>query len=169
MSDLRYWYREDPQGANVDDYCLDKGDILLCFINSVDQIGKLAIFEGFHRECIYTTNLFRIKGQDIHDSKFLYYLLSSNLVQHQIKLITKPAVNQASFTTKDFLKVPVPLIAYKEQIEIKKRMEALEEKLHTEQSALSKYRQLKAGLMQDLLSGEVEVTSAEASVTEDEG
>ena len=35
ISELKYWYRDDPQGANVSNYILKEGDILLCFINSL--------------------------------------------------------------------------------------------------------------------------------------
>lgn len=45
----------------------------------------------------------------------------------------------------------------KEQEKIIQSIAPLELKLQTEQSALSKYQQLKTGLMQDLLSGKVEV------------
>ena len=110
FDNLKYWYLNDPQGANTNNYILEKGDILLCFINSLEQIGKLAIFNGYERPCIYTTNLFRIKAKPEFDSYFLYYLLSSQLVQSEIKAITKPAVNQASFTTVEFQKIKVPFI-----------------------------------------------------------
>ncbi len=157
LSNLKYWYKNDPQGANTENYFLEKGDILLCFINSMDQIGKLAYFEGYTRDCIYTTNLFRIKSSDSENSKFLYYLLSSRIVQSEIKSIVKPAVNQASFTTKDFIKINVPLINSTEQTQIAQTLQSIDQKIHTEQQALAKYQQLKAGLLQDLLTGRVEV------------
>jgi type I restriction enzyme S subunit len=157
FSDLRYWHLKDPQGAKIENYILNPGDILLCFINSVEQIGKLAIFNGFERSCIYTTNLFRIVPNHFALSEFLYYLLSSFIVQNEIQLITKPAVNQASFTTKDFLKIRIPFISKVEQELIEKRLVSIDKKIQTEQSTLSKYREIKTGLMQDLLSGEVEV------------
>ena len=159
FTDLKYWYVNDPQGANTNNYILNEGDILLCFINSIEQIGKLAIFEGFHKPCIYTTNLFRIKAKERFDSIFLYYLLSSEVVQNEIKLITKPAVNQASFTTKDFLKIPVPLVDETEQTDIREKIDSIENKIKTELSTLSKYQQIKQGLMQDLLTGKVDVTA----------
>jgi len=49
----------------------------------------------------------------------------------------------------------------KEQQLIVERLSALENKLQKEQSALAKYLKLKAGLMQDLLTGKVEVSVAE--------
>lgn len=153
FSSLRYWYENDPQGADTKSYELTIGDILLCFINSIDQIGKVAIYEGYYRPCIYTTNLFRIKVSLNASSHFLYRLLSSEIVQNEIKAILKPAVNQASFTTKDFCKIPVPNIPAVEQQFLNKHLEQIEKTLQKELVNLHKLKMLKSGLMSDLLSG----------------
>lgn len=153
FSSLKYWYINDPQGADCNQYILDVNDILMCFINSIDRIGKVAIFNGFKRPCIYTTNLFRIKANNNTIPKFLYYLLLSNNIQTEIKLISKPAVNQASFTTKDFCKLITVGIPLKEQVKIVNCIEAIDTKLQSEESLLSKYQSIKKGLMSDLLSG----------------
>lgn len=41
FDDIRYWYKEDPQGADTSNYLLEDGDVLVNFINSVSQIGKV--------------------------------------------------------------------------------------------------------------------------------
>lgn len=115
VTELKYWYEDDPQGANVSDYILDEGDLLLCFINSLSQIGKCCIYKDIGRDTIYTTNLFRIIAAEGVDREFLYYLICSNYIQKKIEQITKPAVNQASFTKADFLKIKVPCPPYEEQ------------------------------------------------------
>ncbi len=166
FSSLRYWFKKDPQGADTDNFILDPGDILLCFINSVDQIGKVAIYEGFIRDCIYTTNLFRIKASEKTNSKFLYYLLCSEVVQNEIKVIVKPAVNQASFTTKDFSKIPVPIIPTNEQELIKVKFEQIDSLIYNEQNYLQKLQQIKSGLMADLLSGKKLVSVPNELTTE---
>ena len=57
FEDLKYWYLEDPQGANTKNYILDDGDILINFINSISQIGKACIFKDcLDRDYIYTTH-----------------------------------------------------------------------------------------------------------------
>lgn len=153
FSSLKYWHIDDPQGADTNSYVLSEGDILLCFINSIDQIGKAAIFEKYFRPCIYTTNLFRVKSSRKAKPKFLYYLLCSGIVQNEIKAILKPAVNQASFTTKDFCKIPVPKISEKEQISFIRNLEQSDQKIHAEQTYLHKLQSIKQALMSDLLSG----------------
>lgn len=153
FSNLKYWYIDDPQGADTNSYKLTIGDILICFINSLDQIGKSAIFEGFKRDVIYTTNLLRMQASKNTNSRFLFYLLNSSITQNELHTIVKPAVNQASFTTKDFLKIPVPLVPEKEQNSIAEKLTAVDKNIDAEQSYLQKMQSLKKGLMEDLLSG----------------
>jgi type I restriction enzyme S subunit len=60
--------------------------------------------------------------------------------------------------------IPVCYPQKNEQDIIGIKLDNLEESIEIEQSALSKYQQLKAGLMQDLLTGKVEVSVAEEIV-----
>ncbi|MEM9005411.1 MAG: restriction endonuclease subunit S [Cyanobacteria bacterium P01_F01_bin.86] len=151
-SHLRYWYAKDPQGATIDDYVLDDGDILLNFINSVEQMGKVCIFKNIGRPCIYTTNLFRIKSSNLTTQDFLYFLLSSQNIQQQIKSITKPAINQASFTTGDLLRLEVKLPPFYEQQKVIEPLKAIDRAIATTESLIEKYQKIKAGLMHDLFT-----------------
>lgn len=157
VEELKYWFIDDPQGASVEDYILNDEDILLCFINSVEQMGKVCIFYDIGRPCIYTTNLFRIKASEYAIPQFLFYLLESFYVQREVKKITKPAINQASFTKEDFLKIKVPFYELEEQREIVKMLSCADSKIEKELSFLNKLNQIKQGLMQDLLTGKVRV------------
>lgn len=156
-SELKYWYRDDPQGSDVDNYLLKDKDILLCFINSLQQIGKLCVYKDIGREVIYTTNLFRIRNNDSVISEFLYYMLSSKYVQNEIINITKPAVNQASFTKGDFLKIKVPYMTLKEQEKIAQILSNVDMNIEKTEKAIAKYKQVKKGLMDDLLTGKVRI------------
>jgi len=78
--ELRYWYKPDPQEANIEDYVLNDGDILLCFINSMAQIGKPCVFSDIGRPAIFTTNLFRIIVSNNSSSRFAYYLFSAEFI-----------------------------------------------------------------------------------------
>lgn len=159
VSELKYWYESDPQGANTTDYVLDDGDVLLNFINSIAQIGKACIFRDIGRPAIYTTNIFRIKASEKVRSEFLWRLLQSDHVQHWIQMITKPAINQASFTKPDFASIPVIIPEIKEQERILTVLDAHDACICAEEAELAKLRQVKRGLMDDLLTGKVRVAS----------
>lgn len=108
-NDIKYWYKDDPQGANTEDYRLENGDILVNFINSASQIGKTAIFSGVNRECIYTTNILRMKLTDSCNIYYYNWFAMSDYYYMQLRNIIQPAVNQASFTTVNFLKLNILL------------------------------------------------------------
>ena len=105
LSDIRYWYDIDDKGANLKNYVLKKGDLLVNFINSLKQIGKTAIYRGeIKRNAIYTTNIMRLNFNSNIDVSFVHYYFQTKEYLNYIQSIAKPAVNQASFTTVDFKK-----------------------------------------------------------------
>ena len=109
FDDVKYWYIDDPQGANTKDYILKDGDVLVNFINSSSQIGKTAIYRDTGRDCIYTTNIFRMKLADNCNEYYYNWFAMSDYYYRHLQSIIQPAVNQASFTTVNFLKLPIPL------------------------------------------------------------
>jgi type I restriction enzyme S subunit len=152
--ELKYWYLEDPQGANTSEYFIRDGDILLCFINSLAQIGKPCIFRDFGRPAIYTTNIFRIVTSKKYVSELFYYLLCADRLQNEIQLIVKPAVNQASFTKFDFLNIQVAVPSdLKEQLSITRTLVDVDALLDSLDLIISKKRDLKQAAMQQLLTG----------------
>ncbi|WP_301099847.1 restriction endonuclease subunit S [Otariodibacter sp.] len=105
FENLKFWYELDPEGANTSSYILKNGDILVNFINSISQIGKTCIFRNdIGRDCIYTTNILRLIPNKNILGEFLFLITQMDRYNWYITTITKPAVNQASFTTKDFKK-----------------------------------------------------------------
>ncbi|GAB2197869.1 restriction endonuclease subunit S [Sessilibacter sp. MAH4] len=161
---LKYWYKNDPQGANTDDYVLNDGDILLCFINSLSQIGKPCIFRDIGRPTIYTTNLFRIVISDNSNSVFAYYLFSTEYFQKNLQTIAKIAVNQASFTKPDFLNSKIVYPPSKEeQTAIATILSDMDADIQALQQRLDKTRQIKQGMMQELLTGKTRLVKPESA------
>ena len=109
--DVKYWYANDPQGANTSNYLIAKDDILINFINSEAKMGTAAIVENTPvRNTIYTTNILKMQlNKDNNNYFFLAQTHTKNYIEY-IKGISKIAVNQASFTTIDFknynIKIP---------------------------------------------------------------
>lgn len=119
VSEIKYWYKEDDQGVNLKNYILCEGDILVNFINSIAQIGKVALFENFlQRDTIFTTNLMRLSFNEKVNTTYVFYHFLLNGYSRYISSITKPAVNQASFTTKDFQKYILSIPTFPEQQKI---------------------------------------------------
>jgi type I restriction enzyme, S subunit len=153
FNDLKYWFEIDPQGSKMENYYLNDGDILINFINSIAHIGKSAIyFNNIGRKVIYTTNVLRLTSNESINNVFLFYLTQSGVYRNYISKITKPAVNQASFTTKDLRKLRLPLPPLPEQQKIAEILSTVDEQISTTQAIIDKSKELKKGLMQKLFS-----------------
>ncbi len=152
FTDLKYWYKDDPQGSNTDNYVVNDGDILVNFINSEAQIGKSAIFKKVQdRDFIFTTNLLKISASDVINNYFLHIQMKTERYSAFIKSITKPAVNQASFTTKEFQTFPIIIPPLPEQQKIVDILSTVDDKLVAIEREISATETLKKGLMQTLL------------------
>ncbi|PEB82849.1 hypothetical protein COM95_04185 [Bacillus cereus] len=153
LDELKYWYLVDPQGTELKSLILDKGDILVNFINSLAQIGKCCIFNADDREYIYTTNIFRIKpDRDKIDNKYFYYYSQTKQYEEDIQNIVKPAVNQASFTKGDFEQLTIPLPSLEEQQRIATILSAVDKVIRKTEAIIEQTKEVKKGLMQHLLT-----------------
>lgn len=151
VDDIKYWYKNDPQGANTNNYLIDQGDILINFINSEAKMGTAAyVTRRPERDTIYTTNILRCKVNDEYNPYFIYSLTFLNSYKNYIASITKPAVNQASFTTVDFKKYSIKIPTVKEQNQIADLIETFNKLITLHQRKLEKLKLAKKALLQKL-------------------
>lgn len=153
FNDLKYWYVDDPQGANTSNYFVRKNDILINFINSEAKMGTAAIVtEEPFREMIYTTNILKLNTNRLADNYYFYLYTDSKKYKDYIKLITKPAVNQASFTTVDFKKHKITLPSVNEQTKIAQFFKSLNHKILLQQEKIALLKEQKKSYMQKIFS-----------------
>ena len=151
VDDIKYWYKNDPQGANTNNYLIEQGDILINFINSEAKMGTAAyVTRRPERDTIYTTNILRCKVNDEYNSYFVYSLTFLNSYKNYIASITKPAVNQASFTTVDFKKYSIKIPTVKEQNQIADLIETFNKLITLHQRKLDNLKLKKKALLQKL-------------------
>jgi type I restriction enzyme S subunit len=91
--------------------------------------------------------------------KYLFYYFSTNFLAEVDRCSAKTTVDSVRMEMIAGMIVPLPNIS--EQISIADKLITLESKLQTEQDFLHKQQQIKAGLMNDLLSGRKKVTIKE--------
>jgi len=156
VTDIKYWYLKDDQGVNLENYYLKENDVLVNFINSLAQIGKVALFSDLlNRDTIFTTNLLRLSFKNTVDTRFVFYNFNLKNYQDYIQSITKPAVNQASFTTKEFQNYILDLATLHEQQKISSALSAVDDKLQALKKKRTLLEQYKKGMMQKLFSQEL--------------
>ena len=156
-NDVKYWYRNDPQGADTSKYLIHKNDILINFINSEAKMGTATIVDTEpNRDTIYTTNILKMRTDDtVIDSLFLLYLTMTYHYCNYIKVITKPAVNQASFTTVDYKNYSFLMPSLDEQKKIGEYFNNLDNIITLHQRKCDTYKKMKKGMMQKLFNQEV--------------
>ena len=151
VDDIKYWYKNDPQGANTNNYLIEQGDILINFINSEAKMGTAAyVTRRPERDTIYTTNILRCKVNDEYNPYFIYSLTFLNSYKNYIASITKPAVNQASFTTVDFKKYSIKIPTVKEQNQIADLIETFNKLITLHQRKLDHLQLQKKALLQQM-------------------
>ncbi len=157
-NDVKYWYQEDPQGANTNNYLIKKNDLLINFINSEKKMGTAALVkEEPKRATIYTTNILNLRTKSGIDPYYIFMITKTLKYKNYIKSITKPAVNQASFTTVDFKKFSLKLPSFEEQQKIGYFFKNLDDTISLHQQELEALKQTKQGFLQKLFPREAEV------------
>ena len=112
---MRVGYAGIKEGES-DDWLLHRDDILISHINSVDHLGKCAIYEGKPAKLIHGMNLLGLRvNRSLADPRFFFYALRSPDFREQLPQITNQSVNQSSFSITNFRKLKVPLPPLSEQ------------------------------------------------------
>lgn len=157
VNDIKYWYIDDPQGANTQNYLIRKNDILVNFINSEAKMGTAAIVDSEpKRPTIYTTNILNLRMNQDANPYFIYSLTMTQKYKNYIQTITKPAVNQASFTTVDFKKYTFLAPIIEEQTKIGEFFKHLDDTIALHQRELTTLKQTKQGFLQKMFPKEGE-------------
>ena len=122
----------------------------------VATIGKIIRFKNYDFKFTVSPTMAIINPIKI-ESDYLSFALDSNYMKTQIdKLLTGSTRSSLGIELLRKLIVKVPVDA-DEKIKISKALNSIVQKIDLEKQALAKYQQLKAGLLQDLLTGKVEV------------
>jgi type I restriction enzyme S subunit len=134
---------------------LREADVL---ITKDGTIGKIAYIDRLPGNASLNSHLLVLRPISTNlISKFLFYSLMSLRFTRFIDNI-KTGSTLAGLTQSNFGKYYLILPPMEEQKQITALLEALEDKIFNEEDLQLKYKQLKAGLMADLLSGKKKVT-----------
>ena len=130
--------------SKCSDYVLRDGDILMSHINSETHLGKVALYEKQKDETIiHGMNLLCLRPkQELLDSRFAFYYLSSESFLRQIPRITKKSVNQASFNVAALKELTIPIPEIEKQWDIVRGLDKVSELIALRKEQLAKLDQL---------------------------
>ena len=142
-------YKRYAQDRNIQ---LKIGDIL---VTKDGTIGKVAYVNALHLPATLNSGVFVIRPKErAYFPLFLYYILTSAYFTRFLnKLAAGSTINH--LYQKDFSSFNFIVPAYAEQEEIAKAFFAMDLEIEALEQKRDKYKQLKVGLMQQLLTGRI--------------
>ena len=138
-------------------YKLEKGDILFNRTNSLDLVGKVGVFE-LDGDYVFASYLIKVKVSKDNNPYFVNYALNSYPIQCSLRSKATPAVSQANINSKSLRNTSIIIPTNKkEQDEIVSRINNVENEIINKQNKIVVLERLKKSLMQNLLTGRVRV------------
>jgi type I restriction enzyme S subunit len=138
---------------------LREGDLLFNTRNTLDLVGKVAIWRNELPLAVYNSNLLRMKFQEsrVDSTDFMNYVFNSNYGLMQLRGFATGTTSVAAIYDRDLKGFKVMLPSRREQSKICQLLRALEESICVLRGTLNQIKSQKIGLMQQLLTGKVRV------------
>lgn len=146
-----------------DKYLLRQGDILFSHINSLSVIGNTALYkhDPGAQNLYVGMNLLRLRPQKDVNPEFLLAGLRSMRTRHAIRCFAKPAINQASISIGNLLRVLVPRsndatqdVLAQQYVAIREETASLQQKVRVSIDRLKEYR---SALITAAVTGQIDV------------
>ena len=140
-------------------YLLKYNDVLFNRTNSLELVGKTAIYKG-ERPAIFAGYLIRIhRIEELLDADYINYYLNSKMAIEYGKSVVISSVNQANINGTKLKTYPIPLPTLEEQHIIVRQLDALRaetEKLEAVyQKKVDDLEELKKSILQKAFAGEL--------------
>ena len=146
-----------PENRVPDALLLSRGDVLFNRTNSVDLVGKVAVFDH-PATASFASYLLRLRIRpDMGTGFWLSYLLNTDLLQKRPKANATFGVGQVNINRKSLLATVLPLPPMDEQSSIVAVLDSMWRKAEVERYLVARLAQVKSSLMSVLLTGELRV------------
>ena len=147
-----------PIGENVNEKDkLNRGDVIFNTRNTLDLVGKVAIWNNELPIGYFNSNIMRLKFKDslISSNRFMNYIFNSKKIISDLKNIATGTTSVAAIYTRDLLKVYCSIPSKQEQTRIATILSDMDTEIENLENKFAKYEQVKQGLMQNLLTGKI--------------
>ncbi|MBL7730907.1 MAG: restriction endonuclease subunit S [Chitinophagaceae bacterium] len=144
----------------VGKYKLEIGDVLMNEGGDFDKLGRGTLWRGQLPICLHQNHVFKVRTNRLKlHPEYLEIISQSPYGRKFFILSSKQSTNLASINSSQLKAFPIPLPEPDEQLRILSIHKSIHDKLSSLSESLRKLQFLKTGLMQDLLSGKVRVTT----------
>lgn len=153
-------YRKVPR-ARAARYIIENGDLLIVKSSgSKHLIGRAAFFSETdeHKVSLFSNFMQRLRAKpEICDARFLFYVLSSDIAQHELQRLQETTSGLRNLPMDEYLAMAIPLPPLREQREIAQHLQKLDSLIENEQRYAEAVGRLKRVWLDQLLTGKVRV------------
>lgn len=147
--DFPYWHYSGEIRKSI---LVEGGDVLFSWAGVASSID-IYLYKG--ERALLNQHIYNFKSKDKDQLYYIYYYIKSFLPKLRQEI--EGGAGQLHLTKDKIESILVPIPDPKELMLILTKFLQVDENLEQEQLQLEKFRNLKVGLMQDLLTGKVEV------------
>lgn len=154
---LNCWYVDKGRYVQDMNIAIKNGDIL---ISKDGTIGKVAYVDGLTGLATLNSGVFLVRPlKSSYDPMFVFYVLSSFIFREFLdELSAGSTINH--LYQKDFVKFVFDMPEIQEQRAIATLLSDMDAEITALQQKLAKYRQIKQGMMAELLTGRIRLKEA---------
>ncbi|OYU93570.1 MAG: restriction endonuclease [Bacteroidetes bacterium B1(2017)] len=136
---------------------LHYGDLLFNTRNTLDLVGKVAIWRNELNKAYFNSNIMRMTFKEnlIVSNFFANSLLNMPFMIQKLKDIATGTTSVAAIYTKDLIQIDLPFPDKTEQNRIAQILSDMDNEIQEFEKELEKYKMLKQGMMQSLLTGKI--------------
>jgi len=156
----------DLDNREFEKYRVEKRDILFNRTNSLELVGKTGIFE-LEGDYVFASYLVRLRANEEVDPYYLNFYMNSFEGQNRMMDFATKGVSQANINANSIQQVKLPLPPKDEQQDIAAKIRAFDQEIGHHNEYAAQLKDLKKGLMQDLLTGEVRTADRAIKVLEE--
>lgn len=140
---------------------LQPGDVLMNEGGDFDKLGRGAVWKGEIDDCVHQNHVFRVRpDSSVLRSLYLAYHSESQFGKKYFLLSSKQSTNLASINSKQLGAYPIALPSCNEQDRIVQRLSGAKRNIDSLQSESEKLRKQKSGMMHDLLTGKIQISTS---------
>ncbi len=146
---------------------LSDGDLLISRANTRDLVGMVGVYRDVGTPCSYPDLIMRLRPSSETSADFLQFVLQSPKVRRQIQAhAVGTSESMVKISSKIVTNLVVAMPGKAEQEQTLALLAAGDVRLSAELEKMEVLRDIKAGLMDDLLTGRVRVTPLLATETQ---
>jgi len=146
------------ENKEFEKYKLKKGDILFNRTNSIDLVGKTALFDIDDSNFVFASYLLRIQtNRKELLPEFLNYYLNWDVAQKNLKKLASRGASQVNISATRLATFLVPIFSLPEQQEISEILQTIDKKIEIEKRKKELYEELFKTMLNRIMNQDIDV------------